>query len=526
MGRLRIKKKKDWRAKFRKAEASSSLDKLRLESVSPFDMAKEKLDETSSEPRHEQLTLHERNIYLLDAATNSFDLSKTNRADIWRTISEQQVRELYEVVSDLWHPKTDIAELLPSPSPELRAMYFGNLDPAYFPRNIYRFSLYADQIFIVDPFHKPHALRDEFNPLIHPDRYKSDTLRLLYFLMEAEPWIRSGIVTLIPNPGQFDFEFRNESVRLAKERTKRFQFTKEDLDENSEEGKEDFRRFIQRLPREELLQTIRQQNPGISDSKAAEVYEYLLEERRRDPLALDQTIEGPEDQITAIQVGGNLETVLALSEEIGAFPYTSLGWRWRELLSERNELSDLAKVWSPLSKTFHQLDFKFLDNVDSAFAYEMRTDGRLNSFRSFLRRTWKTVEGEADLVKIETLGKDFSDELVDEYRQAQAEWSRIDTDLVKWVGVSVAGAIASGHFSFVPPMFAAAGLGIFKLIEAHRKRKEFRSRLPPLLINHPILHHEHDLFHDLNVLERIATDCDDVGQFARGERAEGLVPAE
>lgn len=331
----------------------------------------------------------------------------------------------------------------------------------------------------------PHTLKDEFNPLVHPDRYKSDTIRLLYFLKEAEPWIRSGIVTLVPNPGKFDLEFWKESVSLAKERTERFQFTEEDLDENSQEGKEDFRRFIRRLPKEELLQTLRKENPGISVATAEQAYEHLLEERKQDPLALDQTIAGTDDQITSFHVGANLETILFLSEEIGAFPYTSLRWRWRELLSERNELSDLAQVWSPLSKAFRELDIKFLDNVDSRFAYEMRTDSRLNSFRSFLRRTWKAVEGEIDLAKIETLGRDFCDELVDEYRKAQAEWSSIDTDLVKWGGVSItgagvsaAGAIASGHLSFVPPMLAAAGLGIFKLVEAHRRRREFRSKLP------------------------------------------------
>jgi len=64
-------------------------------------------------------------------------------------------------------------------------------------------------------------------------------------------------------------------------------------------------------------------------------------------------------------------------------------------------------------------------------------------------------------------------------------YDRIDTDLVKWGGVSItgaglsaAGAIVSGHFSFVPPILAAAGLGMFKLVEAHRRRKEFRGKLP------------------------------------------------
>lgn len=196
------------------------------------------------------------------------------------------------MVAHLWHPKTDIGSLLPQPGPELRALYFGSLDPGYFPRNIYRFSLYADKIFLIDPFHKPHTLRDEFNPLNVPDRYRNDTIRRLYFLLEADPWIRSGLVTLLPNPGEFDFGFRDEALRLAKERSKHFKFSKEDLEENSREGKEDFRRFIRRLPKDELVRKMYELNPGISAQEVEQAYEYMMNERRNDPLPLDQTIEG------------------------------------------------------------------------------------------------------------------------------------------------------------------------------------------------------------------------------------------
>ena len=48
------------------------------------------------------ITLQERNIFLLDAAINIFDLSKDKRPNIKRTISAEQVRELYEVIADLW----------------------------------------------------------------------------------------------------------------------------------------------------------------------------------------------------------------------------------------------------------------------------------------------------------------------------------------------------------------------------------------------------------------------------------------
>lgn len=289
------------------------------------------------------------------------------------------------------------------------------------------------------------------------------------------------MVMFIPDPRDFDVNFRKESDISANERMKDFSFFEQDFVEYEQSTRTDLYRFIYNLPRYKREVLIRKCSPDISEEKLDEMEKAFQSLRRNDPLALDQPSDENDAQLTAMRMGLNLETTLYLSENIGAFPYTNLKVKWRELLSVRQELPEEAKLWSPLTQGFRELDFKFLDNVDSQFAYEMRDNGRLESFRAYLRRVWKTLNKQDNHSNIEIKAKEFREELFDEYRKAQSEWEQIDTDLIKWVGATISGGLVAGIFSLVPPALPAmsvVALSVFKLIESHRKRKEFSLKIP------------------------------------------------
>jgi hypothetical protein len=139
-------------------------------------------------------------------------------------------------------------------------------------------------------------------------------------------------------------------------------------------------------------------------------------------------------------------------------------------------------VWTPLTRAFGDLDFKFLNNVDSQFAVNIREEGRLSNFRSYLRRLWETVNGDMDITRSEMLARDFRDELAGEYAKAQAEWSAIDRDLMKWAVPAIGGALAAGgglitgHLNVAIPGAGFVGKGVNELIQAHMKREEFRKK--------------------------------------------------
>jgi hypothetical protein len=192
-------------------------------------------------------------------------------------------------------------------------------------------------------------------------------------------------------------------------------------------------------------------------------------------------------QMAANYMGGNLEMGMYLCQATGAFPYTNLRLRWREILGTAvPNLDSSAQVWSPLTNAFQQLQFKFLDNVDPQFVSTIRHEGRLGGFRSYLRKVWNAVGGEPDFAKAEPLARDFRDELAQAFNDARADWSAIDRELLKWGIPKMAGglagglatAVATGHMSLGLPGAGFVLAGINELIQARMKRRAFRQKTP------------------------------------------------
>ena len=181
---------------------------------------------------------------------------------------------------------------------------------------------------------------------------------------------------------------------LAEERYKGWVPAPEDLEELEPAAQDDFSRFFFiTLPDSYKIKQMRELMPDITEQQIVETLEEFERLKKTDPLALDQSLEESGRQMHPRRTGANLEMALYIAQATGAFPYTNIRMRWKELLSVEEELSETAKVWSPLTNGFSSLNFKFLNNVDADFAYSLRREGRLESFRSYLRKVWKSVNG-------------------------------------------------------------------------------------------------------------------------------------
>lgn len=429
-------------------------------------------------------SLRSKNLALLEAMGYIFGLSRPWK-QVKEDFSEAQVREFYSFVAGLWPTHTNLVDLFPEPDSSLRALYLGENEPEMMLQNVFRFSLYTDQIILLNPFINPNVVAKAYNPTLHPGEWKLQTLRIVFHLLLLSPWIDAGLVMLIPDPGDFDWSLRNKTWKLAQERLEGWEPSAEDIDSSAIKWRT--RRSFLMAPRDYLERVTREATPGISDEQIQNVLSEIESERANDPLLLNETLDRIPGQMLAANMGANLEMGLYISELTGAFPYTNVKSRWKEILGARKKLDTTAEIWSPLTNAFQQLTFKFLDNVDSQFACTLRQEQRLEGFRAYLRRLWNTVGGEADPSKSEGLARDFRDELLQAFNEASAEWDKIDRDLLKWglpkmgggAGIgAVASAIATGHMSLE---FGAAGFvieGISELIQSAMKRREFRKKTP------------------------------------------------
>lgn len=424
------------------------------------------------------MTLFDRNLILLDAVSDIFGLNKKKFTwdELKRKISAEQIKELYSIVGYLWPSDTNILSLLPKPDNKLRALYSGDVRPEMITQNIDRFGLYSDEILIINPFFNPWCLGREYNPLVNPDQYKSDTLKLIYFMVKISPWLKAGIVKLIPDPCDFDYPLRKKTWGLAEERLKDWKPNKEDLQESEEAIKEDYTRVSLTLPKYHWEGKLRYRNPGMSDEEIKNVLDYMDKQRREDPFAVDQTVgELGNGQLIISRSGANLEMILYICQLTGAFPYTNIRHRWHEILKSKDEMNHTSQIWSPLTKAFQNLEFKFLNNVDSNFAYNMRSDGRLESFRSYLRKLWFSIDDDSN--RTDSKARDFSDELHHEFNKVQSDWKEINKSLIKNIGTSVAGGIIGGAIT----PFIAAGFtvkGVVDLLSARSDQYRFRKTVP------------------------------------------------
>jgi hypothetical protein len=391
-------------------------------------------------------------------------------------MTDSQIREFYTFIAQLWPVDTDSRLIMPAPDTTLRALYLGENEPELMLQNVFRFCLYADQIVIVNPFDNPNMMAEEFNPILHPGEWRLQTLRLVYHLMLLAPLIEAGLVILIPDPGDFNRDLRVRTWDLATKRLQGWKPSDEDLDISLVMHRA--MRTMLLFPRSYMEEKAREAIPGISDPDTKKLMDHIEQERANDPLLPNDTLDRLGGQFEAGRMGANLEMGMYICQATGAFPYTNVKFRWKEILGARQDLNETAQVWSPLTNAFQQLTFKFLEKVDSKFACSMRQDGRLEGFRSYLRKLWNAVGGDPDPAKAESLARDFRDELTQAFNEAKGEWQAIDRDLLKWGIPKLGGALAAGLFS---PALAVGGFavaGLSEIIQAEMKRREFRKKVP------------------------------------------------
>jgi SEC-C motif len=430
-----------------------------------------------------EVSVHHRNIILLAAAQDTFGFSKGRSwADFKSKITGDQIRRFYEVQATLWPPETDWAAIMPPPNEELRGLYLGDIRPELTLQNLVRFSLYTDHLFVVDPFHNPWIMRPEYNPIENPDQFKMDTVNLVHFLFSVAPWIDAGLLSLIPDPGDINVKLKWATFRIARARIGDREPDERDLEEARAVGHEELRRVLLALPEEELFSLMERSGPTLTEDQKQKFLVYARRELRNDPVALEQSVADNfrEGQLVPFRGGANLETALMICSITGAFPYTNMHTKWREIMEAREQMNETARAWSPLTKAFQALEFRFLNNVDTRFAQSIREDGRLESFRGLLRRIGKDATEITDLASLDSYVRDCRDALTGEYQKARAEWDKIEVSFFKRVATTGgAGAFISGHLLPDIAMLSAATLvTLGQLWLRYFDRQQFRKNNP------------------------------------------------
>lgn len=346
-------------------------------------------------PEHDRPTwdvysIRERNLMFSHAVQSILGLDK---GKIWENVryelSNDQVKEIHEAFGSLWPKDTEIATLLPRPDQNIsRGVYLGTIDPRTVAANAIGLLTYVDEIILPNPFINPAYIRPEHSPTHSPAQYKEQTLKNVILILTLEPFIRAGMIHLIPDPTDFNEELRRSVWGMAEERTKNWKPSEEDMRQFNYLNEDDFRRSFSRLPEQSLRRQIRKNDPDITDEMVEKVLALIRKQCEQDPLALMQPMEPGQDnaQLKIIK-GFNLEIALFLAGLTGAFVYTDALLHWRHL-HEHTRAGSTPQTdasWSPLTDAIKSIMFPMQHDPDKLMEDRL-SGGQSGSIRSLTTR--------------------------------------------------------------------------------------------------------------------------------------------
>ena len=419
------------------------------------------------------LSVRGRNLQFLERIWGALQFDKPEAAprsleDYRAAFTPEAVKEIHEATLDVWPVDTDINSVLSGLGGDVSGLYVGDYNREYLGRALVRHSTYANKILVVDPFMYPPAIADEYNPILHPEKYRSQTLKNVNLYHALFPWILADIVNVIRTPDDFDLVLKWESMRRQEAKFDENESLREALERSMPEAMERLnkgdalRQLILDAP-DDHIQRLAEDFASKHDGCTPEqLVAYVEKMRARDPDFLEPAKWG-EERLTMQSSGTNYEIAKMTADLTGSYLVTDLHVRWKEIELDRDTHNAQNKQWAPFAKAVQEAPFRYLDQVSLAHALALRQEGRLESFRGFFHRVWRdAVRGdeydEANAVAL-------ADELHEKVREAEDEWRKIDRDLVKMIGsggvvsalLQAGPLVASGHAAFLAAAVVLAG---------------------------------------------------------------------
>jgi hypothetical protein len=350
-------------------------------------------------PTNIERSIRERNIKFFHILVSILGLDEgKDWTDIRRSLTDQKIADIHKAVAALWPKETDLMALLPRPDVRIsRALYSGLLDPRIAYQDVAAFSLYADEILIINPFLNPTIIRKKYNPVDNPEQYRQETLKNIIFLISFMPLIETGRVSLIPDPLNFNPALRRQIMEEAQKRRDQVKLDDRAMESMKKLAREDFKRFIFNGSDERLRSFIKHANPNITNEKMEKLLQYIRKENEQDPLAmLRPSISGKgEGQMLISHLSPNLELGMFIAQATGSFILTNHPYRWSEVCSSVDFFyGNYQSPWERIAMHMTNFDMDFIHCLDHKDLLLALKDGSMQYMRIALRNIWNAVQTE------------------------------------------------------------------------------------------------------------------------------------
>ena len=299
--------------------------------------------------------------------------------DLKENFTNDTAKQIYDLHADIWHPSDPFGELASDliDNKFQRFLYLGGVEQDDIFEQIFRWSLYLDQVLIPDPFLTPWLTNKQFNPIANPDQIKLEALKLVYFLILISPLVHTGQVLLVPNPADFNHNVKGKIFEILKAGAddKNALISNKDVMQIRDMLFLDLLRIYARLPDDEMMSVLEAMCGEINKDATLKLAGQI---RENDLFYLGSG--KPSGQMIYQGRSVCFEEALLLSALYDAVPMpSSFEFRKKEFLQESHEndyVSDLNRYLSEL-------------NIIEAFLPESNTlfkkQGVASKFRNLIR---------------------------------------------------------------------------------------------------------------------------------------------
>ncbi|MBI3346961.1 MAG: DUF4238 domain-containing protein [Burkholderiales bacterium] len=337
--------------------------------------------------------LRERNLMFCNVVQGILGLHDgASWEDIRRTLSDDQVKRIHSAFAGLWPEDTDLASLLPRPHPKkLRSVFVGIADPRTVDATVLGWLPYFDEVVLVNPFFLGTRMKREFSPIDAPAAHKMQTLKNVILLLKLEPFIRAGLVHLVPDPGEVSAPLGQHVREVLTDRTAGWKPPKGGLHRLLKLGEEEHRRSIGMLPEASLRRYVAEHMPEADAAMTEQVTAYIRRQNEADPYALLQSLPvGEAGAQFHIYKGLNLESALYLATLTGSVIHVDTDAHWEQLLMDAQPAgAPSQRVWEPVRQALAEITFPV--DLDSQRVAQRLSEGDVPPARSLLRRLGEEV---------------------------------------------------------------------------------------------------------------------------------------
>lgn len=277
-------------------------------------------------------SIRERNMMFMDALTKLLELGTNDWDTVRREMTDEKIARMYRLYEALWPLETDLLALLPKPDGKMRSVYTGSLHPKLIMEFALGAPLYFGEVIIQNPFLISRTLQKDKRPTEHPRQYRSEALKTLMTFFQLMPLVQAGLITLIPDPCDFDFHLRDQMTAMARARSRAFKFDPFDDPRLEAVMQEDMHRMMLNMPKdvlaEHMLEMASDDEP-IGKHAVVDLIDQMKVEDLLATLQDDPLTRGGQFEI--MKMAPNFEMAMYLAQATGAQILTDSPFRWREL---------------------------------------------------------------------------------------------------------------------------------------------------------------------------------------------------